>query len=211
MDGTQTYPVVEIFESLQGEGSNTGLEAVFLRLGGCNLDCPWCDTDWRRWERLDLGEVVRRVTAHRARALILTGGEPLACAGLGPLLARLKGLGYWIAAETNGVLAPPEEWRRQIDFLAVSPKARYAGRYDEARMVRQADEVRVVVDGDVADFCRDMRRRIAAPRYFLSPCARGGGANVAETMRLLGVLNRDVPPGGNWLLSVQAHKLAGLP
>ena len=59
-DGIQ---VVEIFESLQGEGYNTGMPAVFLRLGGCNLACPWCDTVFDRFETLSEDEVVERVAA----------------------------------------------------------------------------------------------------------------------------------------------------
>jgi organic radical activating enzyme len=209
METAQTYPVIEIFESLQGEGYNTGEVAVFLRLGKCNLKCPWCDTDNRTFELLDEEAIMARVEAFRPKALILTGGEPFICDGLEPLLVRFKDRGYWIAAESNGVLAPGDEVRRRIDYLAVSPKALYADLYDDERMVRQADEVRVVVDGDVRTFCDDMRDRIGAAHYFLSPCERGGVFNVEETVRLLGVLNRG-RRSGKWLLSLQAHKLAGL-
>jgi hypothetical protein len=73
-----------------------------------------------------------------------------------------------------------------------------------------ADEVRIVVEGDVGDFCRDMRRRIRAAHYFLSPCERGGVCNVEVTIRLLGVLNRG-RRSGHWLLSMQTHKLTRPP
>jgi len=205
-----TYPVVEVFESVQGEGYNTGKEVVFLRLGGCNLKCPWCDTEYGVFESLDEEAGVARVTAFGPRALVLTGGEPLIQKGLEALLVRFKELGYWIGVETNGVVAPPAAWLRRIDYLAVSPKALYASLYDDERMVTQADEVRIVVDGDARAFCEDMRNRIEAAHYFLSPCARGGSCNVEETVRLLGVLNRGRRQG-KWLLSLQTHKLAGLP
>jgi len=204
-----TYPVVEVFESVQGEGYNTGREAVFLRLGRCNLACPWCDTEWRTFEMLAEDAVVARVAAFKAKALILTGGEPFAQQGLEPLLERFKDLGYWIAAETNGLVAPPDAWLRRIDYLALSPKALYAELYDDERMVRRADEVRVVVDGDVAAFCAEIRNRIEAAHYFLSPLDRGGVMNIEETVRLLGRLNRG-RRAGKWLLSLQTHKLAGL-
>ena len=208
MGGAREYPVVEIFESLQGEGFQAGREAVFLRFGGCNLACAWCDTAHQGFTRLPEEAVVARVTACRARSLIVTGGEPFLQRELGVLLARFQALGYWIGVETNGVEAPPPAWRRLIDYLAVSPKAGYAERYAEDRMVRQADEVRVVVDGDAAAFCREMRRRIRARRYYLTPCEREGRWNVEETLRLLATLNGE--PDGDWLLSFQAHKLAGL-
>jgi len=204
----QTYPVVEIFASLQGEGANTGMPAVFLRFGGCNLACPWCDTGHSRFETLDEAAVLARVAALPPRALIVTGGEPLIQEGLGDLLARFKERGYWIGVETNGLRRPPQAWRGRIDYLAVSPKALYADLYDDAQMVRQADEVRIVADGDVGGFCRDMRDRIAAAHYFLSPCERNGVFNLEETVRLLGTLNQG-RRGGRWLLSLQTHKLAG--
>jgi organic radical activating enzyme len=200
------YPVAEVFESLQGEGYNTGMEAVFLRLGRCNLACPWCDTAHGAYDLLDEEAAVARVTALRPRNLIVTGGEPFIQEGLGALLGRFKTLGYWIGVETNGLVAPPRAWLRHIDYLAASPKALYAELYDDERMVRRADEVRIVVDGDVRAFCEAMRDRMEAARYFLAPCERGGAFNVEETVRLLGGLNRG-RRRGKWLLSFQTHKL----
>lgn len=209
MGESLNYPVVEIFESVQGEGYNVGKECVFLRLGRCNLACPWCDTDWRRFDLLDEETVVARVVGFRPKALILTGGEPFLSDGLEPLLARFGDLGYWIGAESNGVVAPPPEWLRRLDYVAVSPKALYEELYDDARMLRRADEVRIVVDGEIEAFCRKMRDRIEAAHYFLSPCERDGQINVEETVRLLGRLNEG-RRSGKWLLSLQTHKLAGL-
>ncbi|MEI7902250.1 MAG: 7-carboxy-7-deazaguanine synthase QueE [bacterium] len=209
MQDRLTYPVAEIFESVQGEGYNTGMEVVFLRFGGCNLACPWCDTEYRVFERLDEEMIVSRVRGFNPQALILTGGEPFIQEGLDSLLMRLKELGYWIGVETNGLVAPQQAWLRRLDYVAVSPKALYAPRYDDARMVTRADEVRIVVDGEVRAFCDDMRNRIEAAHYFLSPCEREGTFNIEETLRLLGLLNRGRRQG-KWLLSVQTHKLAGV-
>lgn len=209
MQETQTYPVVEVFESVQGEGYNTGKEVVFLRFGGCNLKCLWCDTPYQRFERLDEETIVAQVANLGPKALILTGGEPLIQAGLETFLVRFKEMGYWIGVETNGIVAPPAAWLRRIDYLAVSPKAFYASLYDDERMVTRADEVRIVVEGETREFCESMRNRIEAAHYFLSPCERDGIFNVEETVRLLGALNRGRRQG-KWLLSLQTHKLAGL-
>ena len=155
-----TYPIAEIFESLQGEGANTGLPAVFLRFGQCILACPWCDTDCRAYEMLTGQEIIGRITQFQSTSVILTGGEPLIQRALDDCTEKLKHLGYWLALETNGLIDPPPSVRRNLNYLAVSPKAMYADLYDDESMIRQADEVRVVADGDVVAFCRDIRRRI---------------------------------------------------
>ncbi len=207
MRDESTYPVVEIFASLQGEGYNTGKEVVFLRFGGCNLACPWCDTECDAYARLDADAIVAKVSCLGFRSLILTGGEPFIQDGLGDLMLRFKDLGFWIGVETNGVVAPPHAWSRLINYVSVSPKALYEELYDDERMLKRADEVRIVVDGDVEGFCERMRNRIEASHYFLSPCERDGMFNIEETVRLLGKLN-DLRQRGKWMLSLQAHKLA---
>ena len=203
------YPVAEIFESLQGEGANTGLPAVFLRFGRCNLACPWCDTNYRAYETLTGRDILERIAPFTPRNVIITGGEPLIQRALAECAEKLKQLGYWLALETNGLTAPPQTLRRNLDYIAVSPKALYADLYDDERMLRHADEVRIVADGDVTAFCRDIRNRITAEAYFLSPCDRDGRMNIEETLRQLGTLNKG-HGNGKWRLSIQAHKLAGL-
>ncbi|MDD4102116.1 MAG: 7-carboxy-7-deazaguanine synthase QueE [Kiritimatiellae bacterium] len=203
-----TYPVVEIFGSMQGEGYNTGQRMVFVRLGGCNLACPWCDTDYSTYAMLDRSEIVSRVAAFDLKSVLLTGGEPFIQQELGALLSDLKEAGYWIGVETNGLRAPTPAWLRNIDYLSVSPKALYADLYDDAGMVTSADEVRITVDGDVRAFCEDMRQRIDAERYYLSPCEREGVFNIAESVSLLGELNSSRLQS-KWQLSLQTHKLAG--
>ena len=84
MDKPVTYPVVEIFKSLQGEGFNTGREVVFLRLGGCNLACPWCDTNYIDYTMLPMESIIEKVEQFDVKSLVVTGGEPLVVEGLKP-------------------------------------------------------------------------------------------------------------------------------
>ena len=70
------YRIVEIFESLQGEGWNTGMPAVFVRLGKCNLACGWCDTDYLKFGMMSLSDILGRLKTYAARNIIITGGEP---------------------------------------------------------------------------------------------------------------------------------------
>ncbi len=208
MDETLKYPVAEIFKSLQGEGFNTGREMVFLRTGGCNLSCPWCDTRCGEYTMMRACEIAQRVDAFGIRSMLVTGGEPLIVGGLKSLMLSFKNRGYWIAVETNGLHVADEGVLELFDYVAVSPKVGYAGLYRDALSVTQADEVRVVVEDNAFDFCRFVSETIRADFYFLSPCERGGTMNIEQTIRLLDQLNRS--GGVRWLMSVQSHKLCGI-
>ena len=191
------YDLVEIFESLQGEGRNTGRPCVFVRFAGCNLACPWCDTDVAKRFSLSLGDLLSEIRQFKAKSVILTGGEPTIREGMPELVAALKVAGYWIAVETNGTAAP--DWLADVDYVACSPKAEYAGRV----VLTRADEVRVVASSeDVVAFCAQVRGRIAATDYYVSPCDRGGEIDFATAKSVLARL-----PG--WSLSVQLHKILG--
>ncbi|QEY26433.1 7-carboxy-7-deazaguanine synthase QueE [Neisseria zalophi] len=199
------YRIVEIFESLQGEGYNTGMPAIFIRLGKCNLACPWCDTDYLTFTMMSLSDILGRLKSYTARNIIITGGEPTIQPHLDTLLNALKAEGYTLWMETNGLNPAPA----QIDFVATSPKARYADKYQK-QCIEKADEVRIVVDGDILAFCEQMEKKIAAKHYFLSPCEENGIMNIHETIRQLGILNSRPHAPVHWQLSIQTHKWAGI-
>ena len=191
------YELVEIFESLQGEGRNVGRPCVFVRFAGCNLACAWCDTDWTRRFSLGLEELVAEIEGHRAKSVILTGGEPTLVKEMPELVVALKAKGYWIGVETNGT--NEVGWLEFVDYVACSPKAEFA----ETVKLTHADEVRVVASSEgVVDFCRRMRKKIAAVDYYVSPCERDGEIDFATAKAVLGKLE-------GWSLSVQLHKILG--
>ena len=191
------YDLVEIFESLQGEGRNAGRPCVFVRFAGCNLSCPWCDTDVSRRFSLSHEDLVAEVSGFHPRSVVLTGGEPTLVADMSELVAALKERGFWIAVETNGT--SDADWLQFVDYVACSPKAEYPGRI----ALRRADEVRVVASSeDIVAFCREVRGRIAATDYYVSPCDRNGEIDFATAKAVLSRLD-------GWSLSVQLHKLLG--
>ena len=189
------YDLVEIFESLQGEGRNTGRPCVFVRFAGCNLRCPWCDTDVAKRFTVSRTDLLREIAGFKAKSVILTGGEPTLAQEMPELIAALRQAGYWIGVETNGTVAA--DWLGFVDYVACSPKR------GAALALTAADEVRVVAeDAQTADFCRAVRDRIAATDYYVSPCDRDGAIDFATAKSVLAELD-------GWSLSVQLHKLLG--
>ncbi len=75
-----------------------------------------------------------------------------------------------------------------IDYVATSPKACYAAKYEKS-CIETADEVRIVADGDVLAFCENMERKIRAHHYYLSPCEQDGAMNIYDTIRQISILN----------------------
>lgn len=189
------YELVEIFESLQGEGRNMGRPCVFVRFAGCNLKCPWCDTDVTKRFSASLDELLAELGQYKAKSVILTGSEPTMQKEMPELVAALKKAGYWIGVETNGT--NDADWLGFVDYVACSPK-----RGASVRLV-EADEVRVVAEDEAtADFCRKVRRQIAATDYYVSPCDHDGQIDFATAKSVLSQL-------AGWSLSVQLHKILG--
>lgn len=101
------YKVVEIFDSIEGEGKRAGELCTFVRFYGCNLNCSYCDTpygkDGGKYTEMELDEIIGKL---RHRNVTLTGGEPMIQPGFITLVAALAGLGYSVNIETNGSQTP---------------------------------------------------------------------------------------------------------
>ena len=138
---TVTYPVVETFHSVQGEGYWTGVNAFFIRLGGCDVHCPWCDTkhSWNqsRHPRQSTKELAIAVTSANPAIVVITGGEPL-MHDLYPLTTALKTAQMQVHLETSG--AHPVSGN--FDWVTFSPKQFKA---PHSSIYRRANELKVVV------------------------------------------------------------------
>ncbi|OTQ28402.1 radical SAM protein [Gilliamella apicola] len=200
------FRIVEIFESLQGEGYNTGMPAIFIRFAGCNLNCVWCDTNFRQYTRFTLEQLLTKVKQYTSKNIIITGGEPTMVKALPELLLPLKQAGYYIAIESNGL----GKVDPLIDYIALSPKFCYQARYQKI-VQPTASEVRIVAENhaDFLPFCQYIEQNIQAKRYYLSPCEKKGEFNMFETIELLGKINQN-RNDNKWLLSIQTHKFANI-
>ena len=199
------FRIVEIFQSLQGEGHNSGMDAIFLRFGKCNLNCAWCDTDYECFQEISFTELVVQLQKFTSRNIILTGGEPTIQHGFTDLCTYLKSQGFYLAIESNGLKPIPEI----IDYVALSPKSAYRELYVKGR-AKKANEVRIVVDGPIYDFCVFIESCIHAQHYYLSPGEKNGVMNWQETILLLYRLNKRQDKKAKWYLNVQTHKLIGI-
>jgi 7-carboxy-7-deazaguanine synthase (Cx14CxxC type) len=207
-----SYAVKELFLTLQGEGVQAGRRAVFLRLSGCNLwsgreqdraraQCTFCDTDFVGTDGENGGRYEADALAARAKALwgagerplvVVTGGEPMLQLDE-PLVAALKAQGFEVAMETNGTLpALPS-----IDWVCVSPKA------GTAVVQRSGNELKLVwpqLGMDPAELLAwDFEH------YLIQPldCADAAASRAAAIDYVMA--------NPRWRLSLQTHKLLGLP
>lgn len=198
------YPIAEVFHSLQGEGVRAGLAAVFVRFSGCNLSCPWCDTDHRLRHELTLGELLRLIyDADRRKCLrvILTGGEPLLHVDVA-LCDALRGRGYHLAVETNGTVPLP--LGVSVDWITVSPK-RGAPVVLGASGHPAIDEWRCPVTRGEPP----IEPAVGVGCQVVSPVARGDRERDRATMDWAVRWCLEHP---TWRLSVQQHKLVwGVP
>lgn len=189
--------VNEIFYSLQGEGMNTGRPAVFIRLSGCNLKCPFCDTDFSKYREMTVDQIADEVCSisKYCRFVVITGGEPTIqdCV---QLIDTLHLAGYEVAMESNGTRPAPYN----VNWLTISPKTAYID--NDAAKVRQmrADEVKLVFDGvhEPSDY------GIVAKHYYLQPCDTG---DAAENERIINECITYIKQHPKWKLSLQTQKI----
>lgn len=125
---TAALDVHSIFPTIQGEGPFVGRAAIFVRLAGCNLQCPLCDTEYTSGRQLLSFPVIfdaiqEHLTVGFLPLIVITGGEPLRQGGLNGFVRYLLARGYDVQIETNGTLAQPLPWEDENFTVVCSPKA----------------------------------------------------------------------------------------
>jgi 7-carboxy-7-deazaguanine synthase (Cx14CxxC type) len=214
------YTVKEIFYTLQGEGANAGRPAVFCRFAGCNLwsgreadraeaICRFCDTEFvgtdgpggGKFATADaLADAVARTWAPAAPPplrpsaplVVCTGGEPLLQLDA-PLLEALHARGFEVAVETNGTVQPPAG----IDWVCLSPKA------DAELVLTAGDELKLVFPQERG--APERYRGLDFRHFFLQPM---DGPELERNTRLAVEYCLAHP---EWRLSLQTHKILGIP
>jgi len=191
--------VVEIFYSIQGEGANTGMPAIFIRLSGCNLKCWYCDTEWHKYTEMSIPEILDNIQQFPCKNIIWTGGEPTLQL-TDEILIHFEG--YFHCIETNGTNPVPSG----IDYISCSPKVSPATLKKNFIFI---DELRFpLAKGEKLPEIEELPK---ATNYFISPLFLG-----AENQRMdLNQENIDycidyIMHNPGWKLSVQLHKLLNI-
>ena len=209
-----SYAVKEIFPTLQGEGAHAGRRAVFLRFAGCNLwtgreqdrdkaICRFCDTDFVGMDGengaryADADALADKVAAlwgegRTRRYVVMTGGEPMLQVDE-ELIDALHARGFEVAIESNGTLPVP----RSIDWICISPKA------GSETVQRSGDELKLVWPQPGSDW--EAMENWDFSHHLIQPM----DSAAAEENRLAAIAFVEAHP--TWRLSLQTHKLLGLP
>jgi 7-carboxy-7-deazaguanine synthase len=197
---TASLVVSEVFgPTVQGEGPSTGKRAAFIRLGGCNLHCTWCDTDYT-WDatrhdlraelhRRPVREVLAQVLAYGVPLVVITGGEPLLHQGQDGWRHLLQGItshGLEVEVETNGTQAPDPWTQRRVTRFNVSPKLRHADGGRDPETAR-------IVPAALAQFAR-----LATHRWTVFKFVCQTTADLEEVAQL--VKEYQLPPDSVWVM-----------
>lgn len=199
---TATLPVMESFYTIQGEGFHQGKAAYFIRLGGCDVGCVWCDVK-ESWEmdkhpQRPVTEMVQEAAAFPGRIAVITGGEPL-MHNLDGLTKALHKAGFRTHIETSGSSPLSGSW----DWITLSPK-KFKAPLDE--VCKQAHELKIVVYNK-SDFA--WAEKYAAQvgkqcKLYLQP----EWSRAAEMTPLIIDYVKDHP---QWQISLQIHKYINVP
>ena len=207
------YTIKEIYFTQQGEGYHTGRPAVFLRFTGCNLwtgfeidresaICPWCDTDFvgmdgpygGKYSAAQIADTVQRMWPENEKKpyLVCTGGEPLLQMD-DEFISTVHRSDFEIGIETNGTKIPPEG----IDWICVSPKA------NAEFILKKGHELKIVFPQSGMN--PRQYQDLDFDHFFIQPMdGPNQGENIEKSKEF-------VVKNPKWKLSLQTHKILGIP
>jgi 7-carboxy-7-deazaguanine synthase len=198
----ENLPLMEHFYTLQGEGYYTGVAAYFIRLGGCEVGCHWCDVkeswDASNFPRVAVAEIAGQVKAAEAKIAVITGGEPL-MHPLNDLTTALHALQIRTHIETSGVYPITGIW----DWICFSPKK---FKTPDPSVFSQADELKVIIynktDLPWAESFVD--KMPPGCHLFLQP-------EWSKKNDMYPLIVEYIKNNPRWRLSVQVHKYLNIP
>ena len=195
-------PLMEDFYTIQGEGFHTGKAAYFLRVGGCDVGCYWCDVKESWNSKLhpltDTDEIVKRVIDNPAATVVVTGGEPLMY-NLDYLCEKLKKKGLQVHLETSG----SHPFSGSFDWICLSPKRKSP---PKPGIFSKASELKVIIFDDTDFEWAEENAGLVGPDCYL--CLQPEWSRMQEV--LPGIIEY-VMKNPRWHISLQAHKFMHIP
>lgn len=194
-------PVMEHFYTLQGEGAHAGKAAYFIRLGGCNVGCHWCDVK-ESWDAglhplLSATEIAETAAAH-CKTIILTGGEPLMY-NLNVLTGRLKELGCTVHVETSGAY----EASGHLDWITLSPKKTLL---PKESIYSKAHELKIIIFNNHDFLFAEEQAAKVGPT-----CRLYMQTEWSKRAEMYPKITEYVMAHPQWQVSVQTHKYLNIP
>lgn len=195
-------PVMEEFYTLQGEGFNTGQAAYFIRIGGCDVGCRWCDVkeSWNasQFPPSPVDPIVERAASFPAKAVVITGGEPMLY-NLDYLCRELENRGIRRFLETSGSQPLSGTW----DWVCMSPKKDSPPLNENAL---KASELKVIVHDDTDFNWAEENARTVSPdcQLYLQP-------EWSQRSTMMPKIIRYIQSHPRWKISLQSHKYMRIP
>lgn len=197
----QALPLMEAFYTIQGEGYHKGSAAFFIRIGGCDVGCHWCDVK-ESWDAAlhpptYIEEIVTQAKAY-SNVVVVTGGEPLMW-NMHPLTQVLKAAGMQTHIETSGAYPLTGTW----DWICLSPKKRML---PKTAIYKEADELKVIVyNKDDLQFAEQQAAQVTEKcKLYLQP-------EWSRRAKAIPLIVDHVLQHPKWLASLQTHKYLNIP
>ena len=199
---TITYPVMESFYTIQGEGYHQGKAAWFLRLGGCNVGCVWCDVkdswDATKHPKVSVANIIKSIKSTPTNIVVVTGGEPL-MHNCEALTVALRAALLQTNIETSGAYPITGNW----DWICVSPKKFKA---PLTEVLQKANELKVIIYNQ-SDFAWARQHAAEVPphcKLYLQP----EWSKREQNTKLIVDYIKQYP---QWEMSIQMHKYIDVP
>ena len=201
-EGGKKLPLIDEFYTIQGEGFHFGKAAYFIRIGGCDIGCYWCDTkySWRadRDKLADINDIVKNIKANKAKTIVVTGGEPLLY-NLKPLIDLVHKNNISAFLETSGAYKLTGNW----DWICLSPKRNLP---PQQQIIPLANELKVIIlDETDFDWAEKYAQLVNKQCHlFLQP-------EWSRRNSITPKIVEYIKTNPKWKISIQAHKFMKIP
>jgi 7-carboxy-7-deazaguanine synthase len=196
-------PVMESFYTIQGEGFHSGAAAYFIRLGGCDVGCHWCDVK-ESWDadihpKISIENIVNEASKYEGRLAVITGGEPL-MHNLNELTNTLQTAGFQTNIESSGVC---ESITGEWDWICFSPKK---FKTPNPSIYEKADELKVIIyNNSDFDFANEHSKHVKSDcKLYLQP-------EWSRQLEMTPKIIEFIKANPKWKISLQTHKFMDIP